>query len=233
MNTTAKLAVASALALAASSLVTQDAQANDLRDYLTRAPSSNWYLGGSLGYNATSDQTSTGQTATGQGRLVETTFDDGFATGSYIGYRVSETLRLEGELAFRRNDGQSLAFNGNDQSFAGSGAESYSFLANAYYDFPNSSAITPYVGVGAGISFIDNDFLYRAVDFDDNDTSFVYQGIAGLSTPLTPRIDVFLDARYIDATDVKFERVSPADGGVLLDSEYENFTVSVGYRFKL
>jgi len=192
------------------------------------AQAKNWYLGGSIGYNQTSDQTSEGQ-----GRLVETEFDAGIATSSVIGYNYGNNIRVEGEFAWRRNDGDSLAFQGIERPFTAKGAESYSFLANAFYDIPTDSSITPYVGVGAGVGFLENEFLYGPVDFEDKDTTFVYQGIVGASLPVTEKITAFVDARYFAATGVDFVRTSPADNGVSLDSEYDNFTVSVGYRWKL
>jgi len=206
----------SALALVASLATLNTAQAKD------------WYLGGSIGYNQTSDQTSEGQ-----GLLVETEFDGGIATTSIIGLKMENNVRLEGEFAWRRNDGDSLAFQGNDQTFTARGAQSYSLLANVFYDLPIDSSITPYIGVGAGIGFLENEFLYGAVDFEDKDTAFVYQGIIGASLPITEKITGFIDARYFTAKGVDFVRTSPADNGVSLDSEYDNFSISVGYRWNL
>jgi len=194
----------------------------------SHAQDSQWYLGGSIGYNQTSDQTSTGPD-----RLVETEFDAGITTTSIIGYELSEAIRVEGEFAWRRNDGSALAFNGVDRGFTAKGAESYNLTANVFYDFDTNSSITPYIGAGAGIGFLENSFQYGRVDFEDKDTAFVYQGIIGASLPVTERIVGFVDARLLGTSGVEFERISPADNGVLLDSEYENFSVSVGYRWKL
>jgi len=194
----------------------------------SQAQDSQWYLGGSIGYNQTSDQTSTGPD-----RLVETEFDAGITTTSIVGYNFSDSVRFEGEFAWRRNDGSALSFNGVDRGFTAKGAESYNLVANVFYDFENESSITPYIGAGAGIGFLENSFRYGRVDFEDNDTAFVYQGIIGASLPVTERIVGFVDARLLGASGVEFERISPADNGVLLDSEYENFSISVGYRWKL
>lgn len=213
MNTLIKT---TALALIAVVATSQTASAKD------------WYLGGSVGYNQTSDQTSEGPS-----RVVDIDYDEGLALSSFIGFRKSENLRFEGEFTFRRNDGEELSFNNIDRPFTGSGTESYSLLANVLYDIPTSSAITPYVGVGAGIGFLENDFAYGPATFQDKDTAFVYQGIIGASVPVTDRIDLFVDGRYFAATGVDFVRTSPADSGVSLDSEYDNYTISVGYRFKL
>lgn len=211
------LTTTTALALAAS--LSSGASADDDRK---------WYLGGSIGYNQTSNQTSEGEN-----HLVEAEFDAGITTSSVIGYNLSDDIRFEGEFAWRRNDGDAVAFNGIDRDFNAKGAESYSLLANVFYDFENGSKVTPYIGAGAGIGFLENDFRYGPAVFVDKDTAFVYQGIIGASLPITERIVGFVDARFLGSTGVDFERISPADNGVLLDSEYDNFSVSVGYRWKL
>jgi len=204
-----------ALSLALASSQVANAQVND------------WYLGGSIGYNQTLDQTSEAGN-----EFIDTEFDAGITTSSIVGFHLADTLRIEGEFSWRRNDGDSLSLNGIDQGFTAKGAESYNLLANAFYDFHNSSSVTPYIGAGAGIGFLNNEFRYGLVEFEDKDTAFVYQGIIGASLPITDRITGFVDARYFAATGVDFERVSPA-GRSSFDSEYENFSVSVGYRFKL
>lgn len=215
MSKLTKIAVVS---FTAALLTTTAAQAQD----------SQWYLGGSIGYNQTFDQTSEGE-----GRLVETEFDGGITTTSILGYNYSDNVRFEGEFAWRRNDGSALSFNGVDRGFTAKGVESYNLVGNVFYDFENESSITPYIGAGAGIGFLENNFLYGPVNFEDKDTAFVYQGIIGASLPITERIVGFVDARLLGSSGVEFERLSPADNGVLLDSEYDNFSVSVGYRWKL
>lgn len=205
-------------AIAALALTTTQANAQD----------HNWYLGGSIGYNQTTDQTSAGPN-----RLVEAEFDAGIATTSFIGYKFQDNIRFEGEFGWRRNDGDAISFNSVDRGFTAKGAESYTLTANVYYDFNTGSSITPYIGAGAGIGFLENEFRYGRAVFEDKDTTFVYQGVIGASLPLTDRITGFVDARYLGASGVDFLRTSPADNGVLLDSEYDNYTISVGYRFKL
>ena len=190
------------------------------------AQDNNWYLGGSIGYNQTLDQTSEGEN-----RLVETEFDAGITTSSTLGYQFDNNFRTEGEFAWRRNDGDSLLFNGVERPFTAKGAESYSFMLNGIYDFKNTSSITPYVGAGVGVSFIDNEFLYGPANFEDSDTALAWQGFVGASMPLTDKIVGFIDAKYFSATGVEFTRTTPMDNGVDLDSEYDNFGVSVGYRW--
>jgi len=163
--------------------------------------------------------------------LVETEFDDGFVTSSFAGYNFGNNFRAEASFDWRRNDGQSLAFQGIERPFTAKGVESYSLLLSGYYDFDIGSNVTPYVGAGAGISRIDNEFLYGPVNFEDRDTVFAWQVATGLSVPVTDKIDAFIDGRYFAGTSPEFVRTSPADNGIALESEYDNFSVSVGYRW--
>lgn len=184
-----------------------------------------WYMGGSVGYNQTFDQKSQGASGT-----VDTEFDAGIVTTSLIGLKYNNNLRVEGEFSWRRNDGDSLAFNGNEQSFAAKGAQSYGAMVNVFYDAPNDTSFTPYVGGGIGFDYIENEFLYQDINFEDSDTVFAWQIAAGVSTPLTKKIDGFIDVRYHVASSPDFVRTSSA-GSVSLSSEYDNISVSIGYRY--
>ncbi len=192
------------------------------------ATAKNWYLGGSIGYNQASNQTSTGEN-----RLVEAEFDAGIVSTSVLGAKLDNNFRIEGEFAWRRNDGKNLSFNGIDRSIAAKGAETYGLLFNVFYDFDLGTGFTPYVGGGVGVDFITNEFLYGPVVFEDSDTVLAWQAMAGFSVPVTETIDAFIDARYHTAIGPNFTRTSPADTGVSLDSEYDTFSISVGWRFNL
>ncbi|MEL6688508.1 MAG: outer membrane beta-barrel protein, partial [Pseudomonadota bacterium] len=191
MNTLIKTAAASLIAIAATA---HNAQAKD------------WYLGGFVGYNAASDQTSEGPS-----RVVDIDFDDGYALGGFVGYEYSDAIRIEAELSYRQNDADTLAFNNIDRPFTGDGTDSLSILANVYYDFENDSAITPFIGAGAGIGFLENDFAYGPAVFEDDDTAFVYQSIIGASLAVSENSELFIDGRYFAASGVDFVRTSPAD----------------------
>jgi len=143
----------------------------------TNAQAKDWYLGGSIGYNQT-----TSQTSEGENRLVEAEFDAGIATTSTIGVKLDNNYRFEGEFSWRRNDGKNLAFNGTDRPIAAKGAQSYGVALNGFYDFKNDGDFTPYLGAGLGFDFIENEFLYGAVNFEDNDFVLAWQVMTGVST---------------------------------------------------
>ena len=112
----------------------------------------------------------------------------GFAAGGVLGYDfVGPRVELEG--VYRQNDhnvgvpGQ--AFNGRVGQLG--------VLANILYDFAPSSTITPYIGAGAGIAFVDGNSSL-------NSTQFAYQGILGLGWNASEMFRINLDGRYHGTT---------------------------------
>ena len=193
----------------------------------TTSHAKDWYMGGSIGYNKSLDQTSiNGNDA------IETEFDAGIVTTSFIGLRLDQNRRIEVEFSWRKNDGNSLSFNGVEESFSAKGAQSYGGSINAYYDFANETSFTPYLGAGIGFDYIENEFLFRDVVFEDDDFVFAWQVSGGVSTPVTDKIDGFIGLRYHSANNPAFEFSSPVLNKSILESEYDNFSISVGYRYK-
>jgi OOP family OmpA-OmpF porin len=116
------------------------------------------------------------------------TFDTGFAAGGFVGYDFVG-LRLELETAYRGNNGRS--------SFGTSGTyNQLAVMANAYYDFLPGAILTPYVGGGLGMAFVDSSLngcsLCR--------TEFAYQGIVGIGWNADSRLRINLDGRYHGTT---------------------------------
>ena len=135
-------------------------------------PCSRWYMGGIFGVNH-----------------VNSDFDVGPQLGFSIGYRLSPSIRLEGELSASIN-----RYKGTDWD-----VNTGLFMANILYDF-NLRSVRPYVGFGAGS-------LHRSVsiDYDEfivrlEDNVFAYQGIFGLMVPVASNAFACLEYRYVDNT---------------------------------
>ena len=84
-------------------------------------------------------------------------FDTGYVASLALGYHLTEKFRLEGEAMYQSNDLNSFTTSQNSfgTTFTNSGTlqgerERTTFLLNAYYDFKNSSAFTPYITGGVG-----------------------------------------------------------------------------------
>ena len=140
----------------------------------TAAPG--FYIGAEGGLNWLLNTTILGTTVTPQ---------TGFAAGGVIGYDfVGPRVELEG--MYRNN--QTYAAPSRARRSTTRSARS-SVMANLLYDFAPSSTITPYVGAGAGIAFVDGNSSL-------NSTQFAYQGIVGLGWNVDTNFRVNLDGRY-------------------------------------
>jgi len=160
-----------------------------------------------------------------------TEFDPGFFISGAAGADMG-AFRLEGELSWRRNDvdthagvtaagidlsgedaGVLIAGSGNigatvaDVVAAGEGSVSeLGLFANGYYDFKNSSLLTPYVGVGVGVAFVDVDYSPSGVTIvEDEQAAFAYQAMAGASFAVTPRAEFYAGYRYRATPDVEVD----------------------------
>ena len=135
----------------------------------------------------------------------------GWAAGGVIGYDfVGPRVELEG---IYRNNQHNVAFPGravNNQ------VGQLGVMANVMYDFAAGSVITPYVGAGAGVAFVDGDSSLGS-------TQFAYQGIIGLGWNVDSNFRVNLDGRYYGTT-------NPSVGGTTWTNN--NFTVMLGLQYK-
>ena len=72
--------------------------------------------------------------------------------------------------------------------------DTHSLFASLYYDFPNQSKFTPYIGGGIGTTLIDVDS--SNLDRKPSDLTFGYQGKLGLSYEMMESTDLFLEGIY-------------------------------------
>jgi OmpA-OmpF porin, OOP family len=116
-------------------------------------------------------------------------FDTGFAVGGVVGYDfVGPRFELEG--VYRGNNGRA--------NFANSGTfNQLAFMANGYYDFLAGATLTPYVGAGIGLAFVDG---APGDGCSLCNTEFAYQAIVGMGWNADSRLRINLDARYHGTT---------------------------------
>jgi outer membrane protein OmpA-like peptidoglycan-associated protein len=109
----------------------------------------------------------------------------GFAAGGVIGYDfVGPRVELEGMYRNNQTGGANLPGAAINNQVG-----QLSVMANLLYDFAPSSTITPYVGAGAGVAFVDSTSSLSS-------TQFAYQGIIGLGWNVDTNFRVNLDGRY-------------------------------------
>jgi OmpA-OmpF porin, OOP family len=167
-----------------------------------QTPSSGFYVGAQGGLNWLLNTTILGTGVSPQ---------TGWAAGGVIGYDfVGPRVELEG--MYRENQ-HSGGFTG--RAIANKVGQ-LSAMANLLYDFAPGSVITPYIGAGAGVAFVDSDASLGS-------TQFAYQGILGLGWNVDTNFRVNLDGRYYGTT-------NPSVGGTTWSNN--NFSVMLGLQLK-
>ena len=120
----------------------------------------------------------------------------GFAVGGVIGYDfVGPRVELEG--VYRNNRGNGVVAFPPGTSNVNGQINQVAAMANLLYDFAPGATITPYIGAGAGIAFVDPSLSPGCTMCS---TQFAYQGILGLSYNMTQNFRVNLDGRYHGTT---------------------------------
>jgi OmpA-OmpF porin, OOP family len=121
--------------------------------------------------------------------------DTGWAAGGKLGYDfVGPRVELEG--MYHSNTGTGVvAFPSGFANVRGR-IDQVSVMANVLYDFMPASTITPYIGAGAGIAFVDS--TIQGCNLCS--TQFAYQGILGIGFNATQALRIGLEGRYYGTT---------------------------------
>lgn len=160
-------------------------------------------------------------------------FNDGFGLGLALGQYQGPNLRSELEFSYRNNDADSIlesAFTTNTFEIDGS-VQSFSGMFNMLWDLqprPIFGCYQPYVGAGIGFSFVDVDLPENSVIEDnENQSSFAYQIITGVSRPISFQTEGFVEYRYLNADPIRVLASLSAGNG-----EYATDNVFFGLRMK-
>lgn len=182
------------------------------------------YVSGNLGLAVASDSDVTDSTV--PGTTIEIESDSGMALGVAAGYGFANNTRLEGEIAYQKNDLDKaralgvVGLTGDTSSLA--------LLLNGYYDFVNKSPMTPFISAGVGLARVDvNDMNMPGSGFpnaNDDDTVFAYQLGAGVGYAVNAKVSLDVKYRYLGTSDPEFDTT---------DVEYSSHNVYAGIRVAL
>jgi OmpA-OmpF porin, OOP family len=164
-------------------------------------------------------------------------FDTGWAALGTVGYAFDSHWRVELELGYRQNDMGAFSFidgfdNEEDpiiRTFSGELTE-YTAMVNVIYDVPLSDRLDLNLGLGAGADY--SQFEDSGI-VDDEDVTFAYQAIAGVTYALTDRLDLAVTYRYLNAGDPEFSSTALRRTDTYQFDDVEKHTVTVGLRYDL
>ena len=179
-----------------------------------QSPSPGFYIGAEGGLNWLLNTNVTAVTTTSGGALntVQVTPQTGWMAGGVIGYDfVGPRVELEGVYRQNTTNINAIGVGGFSSQIGQLG-----ILANLLYDFMPASVITPYIGAGAGIGFVDGSSSLSS-------TVFAYQGMVGLAWNADSNIRVSLDGRYYGTSNPTLNNSSWTNN---------NFSVMLGVQLK-
>jgi outer membrane protein OmpA-like peptidoglycan-associated protein len=158
----------------------------------------NWLFNNSYTANVTTFGVLTSPTA-------NATYNTGWAAGGMIGYDfVGPRIEIEG--MYRENQG-TIAIPSVPANFPATFYQ-VSAMANLLYDFNAGGTIVPYVGVGAGIAFVNGNV---AGNWAEN-TQFAYQAIAGVGYNIDSTWRINFEGRYYGTTNPTFNNTGVISG---------------------
>ncbi|HEY1856782.1 OmpA family protein [Acidocella sp.] len=197
------------------------------------------YVSLGAGYNMESSQKAKnivhGNTVTSDTARIFT--NNGYDINGAVGYGFGNGWRAELEGDYISNGFNKLRVNGAGDASRGYEGR-YGVFANAYYDFDiGLPYLFPYVG--AGIGWQEDAFNgLNAGDysFDKTRGSLAYQGIVGVSYPISfvPGLSATLEYRFVALADSrKFDGSFDGEpASMKVGSEYNN-QINVGLRYQL
>ena len=183
-----------------------------------------WYLRGDIGYAVEDD--------TGNGDFDDFRFKSELSGGLGVGYQWTDLIRTDVTADYMKGDATGDIAAGFCNAAEPCGYDTIGLLANAYVDLGTFAGFTPYVGAGAGYSYVgfDDGNVGLATFAGGDDWRFTYALMAGVSYDLSKSLKVDVGYRYLDVDGG--ETVSTAAGAVE-DGGYTRHEVRAGLRYSL
>jgi opacity protein-like surface antigen len=158
-------------------------------------------------------------------------FRDTREVAGALGYRINDSVRVEGEYGFRWSNIDGL----NGASNATGNFTSRSLGTHVFYDFRPGHRFRPFLGAGGGAGVQDYEFSGQAnvnPDFTvivrDSNSSAYWNTFAGTTYHLTPRFRISAGVEYVTYTD---QAVASNIGGI--DGINRAYNFYVGARWFL
>jgi outer membrane protein W len=211
------------LILVSSILISNSAFADD---------TGKWYVKLYSGISTLSDQSIRQTDVASAGATGKIKNDSGFMAGGSLGYNYNNNLSVEIAWDYRSNDSKTNFSDGtrfNDGDFA-----SNIFFVNGRYTFDSvaQTNLRPYIGGGLGyVEEIDVDLKSGGVERSySKNSEMAYQFMAGITYPLTEKIDLDAGLRYIRVDNIKLKRESGS--GELRNVDYDPLSLAIGLSYK-
>lgn len=171
-----------------------------------QAQTSRVYLAGYFGLNTYGDQAFNESTT---GRSGNYEMDNALSFAGALGLRLSQQLRIEGELSYRNAELASVDIDNAGRFDTSGEINSTLFFANMYYDFDVPWSIQPFIGGGLGYGWHDveiNDGSGLLTDATSDSSGVVWNIATGVKYRPSPNMAWTAGYRYVDTlSDLKID----------------------------
>lgn len=184
------------------------------------------------------------------GHTNNNSFDDGFLLETGVGCGTANNHGFRGEIVFGYRDERDVSASMphspvTPAPLLTTDIESYTLMANVYYDIGQYGKFVPYVGAGIGFAYHEMDDVFctiqvanfctpTAAQAGDEDLSFVWSIMAGFGYAVHERMMLDFGYRYIDLGDMESER---ADSSFAVNpffkvDDMEAHEIKAGFRYR-
>ena len=192
-------------------------------EYVPVEIGSGWYLRGDISYNA------------GKPIYDSSLLDikhNRFGGGVGVGYHFTDNLRADFTLSYLGRD--KFSYDDGVDVIAASHS-GWSGLVSGYYDIATVVGITPYVGVGAGLTYSRQRFDINApsvplvVSASDSGYDFAYALMAGASYQVADNLSLDLGYQFLHTPDAQYLDVDT----LALREGSKRHQIKLGLRYDL
>ncbi|MFC2951482.1 outer membrane protein [Marinicaulis aureus] len=153
-----------------------------------------------------------------------TDYGTGKTFAAALGFDYADGIRTELEYRYASSPEDTLTqvgglFDGIVSEVDGE-MKAHLLMTNFFFDFANSSPLTPFVGGGVGGAFVTN-------QFDERDAALALQGRAGVSLEMGTGFSADFEYIYLRTNDLEF---SDRIDFVVADDRYQASSVMVSLR---
>jgi opacity protein-like surface antigen len=168
------------------------------------------------------------------GEVIRRSYGGALLLEGAIGLRLGDALRLEGEIVHMQRDTDTAVGDprGLDDRAEGE-LEVLAGLANVYWDFRRDKLVQPYLGAGAGVARVEEDFSFQIAaprTADLSETLLAYGVKAGARIGLSQRVDYGIGYRFF-ATEDRDDLTRRTSTYPLGGLEIHLLEVDLGLRF--
>lgn len=163
-------------------------------------------------------------------------FDRGLTAGFMAGYDFGRFFRAEFEFNYKKADMDtfSVTYSPKTYNYQQSGeVRLFSYMANAYLQYPLTNHVVPYIGVGVGLADVkmDKPCALHKCHGTTGDRMLAYQGIVGVGVNITENITISADYRYFTTRAARFETNVLFEPTMKTRLSSHNVMIGIRYKF--